>query len=221
MLDKNYIFADKANEFISAIDRTFSEIRGQKNLLFEEVRRSEDLARYMAFHILRPIDCIVNKSNYIRLKSHGMSYVDNFFFIDYNRFRILFTPMGAWQVCLLMISTNLMPLSDMAEYMRILLMVTPQDRRALRSLKKAAHQEYEFLNDSLPCSPKVLPMDDGKTYEVIYQYWNDNIGYVEQHVYLTCDKGFGATCGIDELKVKVSPKFLYPYFNGKRVPSVP
>lgn len=214
MNHKNNIFADKGHEFLTSIANYFdrwTRMASKEHSPIQLLRSGRKIHINNVKPLVSVLDCITNRYNVITLASMGHAMFDGYFILNFDNATVEFTPMGAWQVSLLLTSTNIMPLYWHANYMKMKLILSEDDLRMLREEEGFSVSNHEFIPSYMVCTPSVRPLEDGKSYEVIYHYWSEFGGYSERHVILTCHNGFGSSCKIKDLIIKTEDKNIYPY----------
>lgn len=213
MISKNNIYADKGHEFQAAIDAFFESDNGAQRGrgLIDVLGSGEEFTTRDVGALISVLDCISNRDEVITLSSRGNKNFDGYFVLDFQEALVEFSPMGAWQVALLLISTNLMPLFWHSNYARKELVLSQEDLQRLLNSGGITIRNHQFIPSDVECTPVMRPLEDGRSYEVDYHFWAEFGGYFEQHVVVTSPMGFGASCQIKELTIRQEEKRIVPY----------
>ncbi|MDE6785848.1 MAG: hypothetical protein K2J46_02260 [Muribaculaceae bacterium] len=166
--------------------------------------------------LILPLDCISDKDDTLNLFYDGKRLFDGYFFLNYQESTVILTPMGAWQIALLRESTWLMPLFWHSNYGKIQLILSNDDLHDLRNSSGYVVENHEFIPVETPCSPSVEVSKDEKSYEVVYHYWSEFEGYVENHLRISSKDGLGLPYKIKDLLIEEQKRILYPYQAGIR-----
>lgn len=161
--------------------------------------------------LISPLDAILIGREKIRLKYKGRRDFGGYYDLDYKNAEVELSPMGAWQVCLLLASSHLMPLYWHANYMRKKFILSRSDLESLRNSKGYVCDSHGFLPEDLPCTPSVKTLKEGKSFMVTCHYWTEFDGYVEQNVILTNHSDTSSTCRIKDLVIKQDFEIIFPY----------
>lgn len=161
--------------------------------------------------LIRPLNDVLKGSKKMSLKYIGRRGFDGYYELDYENAEVNLSPMGAWQVCLLMTSSSLMPLYWHANYMRKQLILSHSDLESLRNSEGYDCGNHKFLPEDLPCMPSVQTLQEDKSYMVTYHYWTEFGGYVEQKVVISSQSDTGSVCLIKDLKIKQDVEIIFPY----------
>lgn len=211
MRDYPNSYSRNGHEFLDAINTCVSHLRAirlhPKDLLRECCGQKIPAPKLL----LDPFDSFGDRYNGVKLKFCGTKGYEGYIKIEYEHLYVSFSLKGAWQIAMMMISSDIMPVIGHANQKKKTLILSPDDLKLLESSRGLGIENHDFLPEDLDCHPYVIPLEDGKTHEVVYHYWCEYEGYVEQHVFLSYEYGQFATCRIQDIEIQVRPQILYEY----------